>query len=214
MRGCIFDLDGTLFDSMDIWDDIGPDSLKKRGLIPPPDYAQKVFKMSFAQSAAYTVERFGLPNTPEELMREWDEMAAHAYASEVRLKPGAHEYLLALREHGFKLGVATTLHRRIYRPALERHRLLELFDVLCGADEVATPKSGPEVFLLCAQGLGLKPDQCTVFEDLLMAIKSVKGTGMRVVGIWDNASAVDWEEIKKAADQVLTSFEGAPLPEH
>jgi len=122
--------------------------------------------------------------------------------------------LLALREHGFKLGVATTLHRRIYNPALERHRLLELFDVLCGADEVATPKSGPAVFLLCAQRLGLEPAQCTVFEDLLMAIKSVKGTGMRVVGIWDNASAVDWEEIKKAADQVLTSFEGAPLPEH
>ena len=212
MRGCIFDLDGTLFDSMDIWAGIGPASLKKRGIMPPIDYEQAIFKMSFTESAAYTIERFGLPCTPEELMREWDEAAAHAFADEVQLKPGAREYLEALRERGFRLGVATTLHRRVYRPALERHGLLGLFDVLCGADEAPGPKSSPEVFLLCAQRLGLEPARCTVFEDLLLAMKSAKSAGMQVVGIYDATSEVDWEEIRKTAHSVLTSYEGAPLP--
>lgn len=212
MKGCIFDLDGTLFDSMNVWGDIGPDSLKKRGITPPQGYAQTIFTMSFTQSAAYTIERFGLPHTPEELMREWDEAAASSYADKVRLKSGAREYLAALRERGLKLGVATTLHRRVYHPALERHGLLDLFDVLCGADEAPLPKSSPEVFLLCAWRLGLKPDQCVVFDDLLIAAKSAKSIGMQVYGVYDKASAGDWEEIKQTADGVILDFRSAPLP--
>ena len=206
MRGCIFDLDGTLFDSMDVWSDIGPSSLKKRGIVPPADYAKAIFVMSFAQSAIYTIERFGLRCTPESLMKEWDEAAAQAYANEVRLKPGVREYLAALRERGFKLGVATTLHWRVYHPALERHRLLDTFDVLCGADEVASPKSSPEIYLLCAKRLGLEPAQCVVFEDLLVAVKTAKSIGMHVCGVYDNASSRDWEEIKKTAHNVIESF--------
>ena len=207
MRGFIFDLDGTLFDSMDIWSGIGPDSLKKRGISPPPDYAQTIFTMSLTQSAAYTIERFGLTCTPKSLMQEWDEAANRAYVSEVRLKPGAREYLLALRERGLRLSVATTMHRRVYRPALERHELLGLFDVLCGANEVALPKSSPKIFLLCASELGLRPDQCVVFDDLLIAVKTAKSIGMHVVGVYDHASAEDWEEIKNTADRTIVSFE-------
>ena len=212
IKGCIFDLDGTLFDSMNIWSRIGPDSLKKRGITPPPGYARTIFTMSFTQSADYTIRRFGLLCTPEDLMQEWDEMAAPVYASEVRLKPGAREYLLALRNNGWKLGATTTLHRRVYRPALERHKLLGLFDVLCGADEVPLPKSNPEIFLLCAKRLGLEPGQCIVFEDLLVAIRCAKSAGMQVVGVWDRASSEDWEEIKSTADRVITSFEREDLP--
>ena len=212
IKGCIFDLDGTLFDSMDIWSRIGPDSLKKRGIAPPPDYARAVFTMSFAQSAAYTVRRFGLLCTPESLMQEWDKAAASAYANEARLKPGAREYLLALRERGLRLGVATTLHERIYRPALERHELLGLFDVLCGADDISLPKSGPEIFLLCAHRLGLESYECVVFEDLLVAIRCAKSAGMQAVGVWDNTPAQDWEEIKNTADRVITGFEREDLP--
>ena len=212
IKGCIFDLDGTLFDSMDIWSRIGPDSLKKRGITPPPDYARTIFTMSFAQSAAYTVRYFELPCTPENLMQEWDETAALVYGSEARLKPGVGDYLLALRENGWKLGVATTLHERVYRPALERHRLLGLFDVLCGADEVPLPKSDPEIFLLCAKRLGLEPGECVVFEDLLVAVRSAKSAGMQTVGVWDKASAMDWEEIKNTAGRVITSFEREDLP--
>ena len=208
MKGCIFDLDGTLFDSMEIWGGIGPDSLKKREITPPPDYAKTIFTMSLAQSADYTIRCFGLTCTREDLMQEWDDAAALAYAGEVQLKPGAREYLLALRERGFRLGVATTMHRRVYRPALERHELFGLFDVLCGADEVQLPKSSPEVFLLCASLLELKPSQCIVFDDLLAAVKSAKGIGMRVVGVRDNTSLEDWEEIKNTADRVITSFDG------
>ena len=212
MRGFIFDLDGTLFDSMDIWGDIGPDSLKMRGISPPDDYARTIFTMGFIQSAAYTIERFGLPCTPEELLREWDETAARAYASEVRLKPGAREYLTALKEREYKLAVATTLHRRVYLPALERQGLLDFFDVLRGTDEVAVPKSSPEVFLLCAKVLGLDPAQCAVFDDLLIAVKSAKSAGMYAVGVYDNASAGDWDEIKRTAHRTIVSFEGAALP--
>ena len=213
MKGYIFDLDGTLLDSMSVWDNIGIDFLKARGITPPPDYMDAIFPMSFEQSAAYTIARFGLPDSPGSLMRAWNEMAAHAYGNTVQMKPGAKEYLFALRGRGVRLAVATSLSGALYRPALRRHGIDQLFDVICGAEEVPCSKSRPDIFLLCARQLGLRPSECVVFEDLLGAVESAKSIGMRVIGVYDQSSEKDWARIKQRADSVIYSFRDAPVPE-
>ena len=97
------DLDGTLLDSMRVWDDIDVAFLKKRGLEVPPDYQEAITPLGFLEAARYTIRRFGFPETPEELIQEWHQMAVDAYTYEVELKDGAAEYLRYLKEKGIRL---------------------------------------------------------------------------------------------------------------
>ena len=102
-KGAIFDLDGTLLDSMWVWDDIDVAFLKKRGLEVPPDYQEAITPLGFLEAARYTIRRFGFPETPEELIQEWHQMAVDAYTYEVELKDGAAEYPRYLKEKGIRL---------------------------------------------------------------------------------------------------------------
>lgn len=99
-QGAVFDLDGTLLDSMGVWEQIDRDSLGRRGIPVPEDYAQSVALLGFWQAAEYTIRRFGLTDTPQQLTEEWHQMAQDAYRFRVELKPGAREYLSRLRGQG------------------------------------------------------------------------------------------------------------------
>ena len=212
MKAYIFDLDGTLLDSMGVWDDIDTAFLQKRGITVPPDYADAIAPMTFAETAAYTIERFGLSERPESLMREWRDMAIDIYSNSVELKPYAKELLLTLRERGVPLAVATSATEAVFRPALRRHGIHDLFDVICTSEEAGYGKTRPDVFLLTAKKLGVSPHDCIVFEDILAAIKSAKSVGMTVYGVYDEGSKHDWEEIKRTADGVIYDFRDVDVP--
>lgn len=210
-KAAIFDLDGTLLDSMGVWDQVDIDFLNKRGIAVPPDYTTTVFAMQFRQIAEYTIARFGLKDTPEELMQEWDDMASVAYSTTVEAKPGALGYLHDLKAAGVKLGVATSLPPHLREPALRHVGMFGLFDDIVSVDDVNdVGKDQPDVYLLAAKRLGVKPTDCTVFEDLLVAMKSAKSVGMTVWAMHDDSSAADWPEICRLADGVLFDFHNAP----
>ena len=213
MKAYIFDLDGTLLDSMNVWEQIDVDFLLKRGLDVPEDYIKEICSRSFPEAAIYTIERFGLPDTVDGLLHEWHSMAAYAYGNTVPLKPNALKYLTTLKNRGAKLAVATSLPAVLYEPVLRNHGIMELFDVICCTDEVTHGKTRPDVFILTAQKLGVAPEMCVVFEDLLQAMQSAKQAGMTVYGVYDESSFDQWELIKKTADGVIYDFKDAPLPE-
>lgn len=207
MKTYIFDLDGVVLDSLDVWEKIDKAFLKNRGIRLPNDYIDTVNKMGFAETANYTINRFNLTDTPDALMKEWDNMAVFAYGNLVPLKAGAKQYLHKLHKEGATLAVATSLPKKLYEPALKKHGIENLFKVICGKEEITCSKSRPDIFLLVAKKLGVKPSDCTVFEDILPAIKSAKSIGMTTYGVYNSANKSDWGEIKQTADYTIKTFE-------
>lgn len=212
MKGYIFDLDGTLLDSMDVWEKIDIDFLQKRGIPVPADYIKTVLPMTFPQVASYTKKRFALSDSTLDMMAEWNAMALYAYGNTVKMKPGAKEYLLRLRKLGAKMAVATSLPTILYEAVLHNHGIYDWFDVCIATDAVGAGKTDPAIFIHVAEKLGLPPGDCVVFEDILPAVKSAKSIGMAVYGVYDKASAGDWPQICTLADGVVEDFRKSGLP--
>ncbi len=212
-EAAIFDLDGTLLNSMDVWEQIDILFLQKRGLSVPTNYATEICSRSFAEAAQYTIDLFKLSEKAEDMVKEWGEMAAYEYAHNVELMPHALEYILKLKEMGIKLAVATGLPEKLYLPSLKNNGVLALFDVCCSTDEVKRGREYPDVFQLAAQKLGVRPEQCLVFDDVLPAVRSAKQAGMFVCGVSDKYSAHHRTEIEQIGDRYLIDFKDAPMPD-
>ncbi|MBT1161125.1 MULTISPECIES: HAD family hydrolase [Bifidobacterium] len=210
-KAAIFDLDGTLLDSMGVWDQVDIDFLSRRGIVVPDDYMIKVASMQFKQIAEYTIARFGLTDTPEQLMREWDDMARVAYSTVVEAKPHAKDYLRRLTESGARLAVATSLPPALREPAMRHVGIDGYFDAVVSVDDAGdVGKDRPDVYLLAASRLGIAPEHCTVFEDLLVGVRSAKSANMHVWAMHDDSSDGDWATICEEADGVLFDFGDAP----
>lgn len=202
----IFDLDGTLLDSMHVWDDVDHAFLRSRGLPEEPDYFEALKQINIRECADYTIARYHLNETPEALIEWWNQKAAEAYRFDVQVKPGAKEYLLTLKNRGIKLGIATSCSKELYEPALERLGISRLFDAVTLTHEVGCNKSKPDVYLLTAEKLGVLPKDCIVFEDIPDAVNGAKLAGMTVVGVYDDTSKDHRAAIEKAADFYIESF--------
>jgi len=196
---------------MDIWSRVDKLFFAKRGIDRPRDYLEAVIAMHFDEAAVYTIQRFGLKETPEAIKEEWLSLASHAYANDVEMKPGAREYLSKLQAKGCKMAVATSLPDVLMKIALQKHEIYHIFDAICTAQEVGSGKAKPDIFLLAAKKLGVSPTDCILFDDILVAAKSAKSIGMTVCAMYDKHSQDHWEEIKKTADYTATSFEALPF---
>ena len=211
-KAAIFDLDGTLLDSMGVWDQIDAAFLAKRGITVPDDYMETVTAMQFREIARYTIDRFGLDDTEDGLMAEWDRMAHDAYTSVVQPKAHALDCLRYLKATGARLAVATTMPAGLRAPALGHAGMLDLFDAIVGVDDVGRGKEHPDIYLEAAARVGVPAHAATVFEDLLAGVQSAAGAGMHVWGVYDESSAQSWPAIQSIAQGVLNDFAQAPRP--
>ena len=160
-----------------------------------------------ARGAAEFVERYRLEQTPQQVIAEWLTAARRKYAADVRLKPGAREFLQQLRRRGVKTGIATAQERETLMMALENEGALTLLDVVLTCDEVcSTGKSTPEVYWEAARRLGVQPAECLVFEDVLGPAQQAHAGGFGVVGVRDDSPAQDSEALRAEADDFISSF--------
>lgn len=212
-KAAIFDLDGTLLDSLRVWKTVDQKFLNRRGFAVPEDYADEICALSPKECARYTISRFGFKETEEELIREWNAPAAFEYENNVGLLPGAKAYLQRLKAFGVKLAVATSLVEELLLPCLKRNGIYDLFDEICTAGQVSRGKESPELFLFTAEKLGVSPQDCMVFEDVLPAVKSAKQAGMSVFALCESLDSELFAEMQRTADGCLFDFENAPLPD-
>lgn len=186
--GAIFDLDGTLLDSMGVWADIDKEFLGRRGFSVPPDYMEAITPLGFRGTALYTIDRFGLSDTPEGLMEEWSTMAKEKYAHEVMLKPGAEELLWELYEAGVPLAVVTASQPELFLPCLKRNGIADLFSLFLTTDGTGLTKNAPDIWKLAAEKMGLPPEKVVAFDDAAASVRGAKAAGLQTVGVYDPLS--------------------------
>ncbi|MDO4623036.1 MAG: HAD family phosphatase [Eubacteriales bacterium] len=187
-RYFIFDLDGTLLDSMGIWDEIDVKYLAKRGIELPADYQQAVTPMETYEIAEYSIRRFGLSDTPEELVAEWREMAGDAYRNTLQIFPFVKETVSLLYRKGIPMAVATSSDHSFAEPALERNGILSMFQAVVTAADVGKGKKSPEIYYRAAELLGAKPEEVWVVEDIPEAIETAANAGFRTMAVFDPES--------------------------
>lgn len=205
-KGAIFDLDGTLLDSMGIWKDVDLAFFERRNIIMPDDYQECIKDMHFKTMATYTKERFNLPDDINDIMDEWCELCFDEYENKIGLKNGAFEYLTYLKNNGIKLAFATANTTELSKICLKLNNIFNLFDAYAYLHETKSDKCEPDVYLLACERLGLSPADCIVFEDILPGIKGAKKGGFKVCGVYDSFSQKDTAEIIKVADYYIKSF--------
>ncbi|MBQ9062661.1 MAG: HAD family phosphatase [Eubacterium sp.] len=205
MQGAIFDLDGTLLDSMDMWSQIDVEFLSKRGIPLPPDYQEAVTPMPARDAAYYTIERFGLQESPEDLMAEWAEMSFCHYRDDIPLKPYALEYVRMLHNRGIPMTIATSSAYESVEAACRRTKLLPYIQRIITSEEVGKTKEHPDIYLVCAGELCAAPENCIVYEDIIEGIDSAGRAGFFTVGILEPGYAKQ-DQIRAQADCVIGSF--------
>lgn len=214
LKACLFDFDGTLGDSMWVWEAVIGEFFRSRGIAPAVDDMERLAQLGMARGAAEFAERYRLGEGPEQVIAAWLTAARQKYAADVRLKPGAREFLQLLRSRGVKTGIATAQERETLLLALEGEGALPLLDVVLTCDEVcSTGKSTPEVYWQAARRLGVQPAECLVFEDVLGPAQQAHAGGFGVVGVRDASPAQDSAALQAEADAFIESFEELCNPE-
>ncbi len=206
IKAIIFDLDGTLVDSMWIWKQIDIDFLEKRGIILPEDLQKEIEGKSFTETAKYFIERFELNESIEEIQSEWNEMARQFYAERIPLKPGVKQLLINAKLHGVKMGIGTSNSRELLLEVIKAHQIEDFFETIRTSCEVSQGKPFPDIFLKVAEDLGVLPTECLVFEDTHAGVMAAKSAGMKAVAIYDELSEPYTDAIKDTADHYIEDF--------
>jgi beta-phosphoglucomutase-like phosphatase (HAD superfamily) len=205
-RGAIFDLDGTLIDSMHVWDHLCRDWLLAQGKKPEADLERDIETMTVTQSAEYVRRCYGFTLPAREIIARWEGMALGAYETTVALKKETAALARELHGLGRPLAVVTSCFPAACEAVLRRHGLRELFSAVLYTDETpgVSPrdKSFPDIWLAAAARLGVEPASCIVFEDARHALRGVRAAGMDFAAVYDDTGK-EWELMKAEADWVF-----------
>ncbi|MDZ4122358.1 MAG: HAD family phosphatase [Candidatus Cloacimonadaceae bacterium] len=203
-KAVIFDLDGTLIDSMQIWRKVDAEFLGNRGIVVPEDLFDHLPNgNSFIQTAQYFKDRFGLADSVESIMQEWTDMVTFHYEHDIALKPGVRELLQRLHDAEVKIGLGTSNSLFLAQKVLKLNGIWHYFDAAVTGEQVKLGKPFPDIYLGVAAKLGLAPETCLVIEDTLTGVQAGKAAGMHVIAIYDEDSKPLWDKIKAAADDFI-----------
>lgn len=207
IKGVIFDMDGTLIDSMWVWEEVDVDYVKRYQLVEPEGFYEAIEGMRFTDVAKYYKKTFPqIRDSVEQIKADWMEMGYRLYRDEVELKSGVKEFLEELKKRGIKIGIATSNDRDMTEMVLEARGILQEFDAICTSDEVKIGKPAPDVYLKAAEDLGVDPKDCLIFEDVPAGLMAGKSAGMKTCAVADKFSEDQIEKKRALADYFIQDY--------
>lgn len=207
----LFDMDGTLTDSNRIWKDVDREFLARRGLPYTHAYYEGVAHTIMPKAAVFTKEFCHLSESPEEIVAEWMALAGNLY-EHVPIKPGVRAYLRQCKAEGRRMAVVTSSVPAHCRTALSHLDLEKYFERIVFAHDLGLEKQNPDIWLHAAKECGVRPEDCTIFDDSIAACKGARTAKMRAVGVYDNFFAADEPEMRGFCDVYIKSFEDLLYP--
>lgn len=205
-KGVIFDLDGTLIDSMGVWGQIDIDYLGRFGITPPKGLQSRIAGMSFLETAEYFKANFGIEDSIETILSTWEEMSIEAYEKTIDLKPGAIDILRYLKEQGIPAAIATSNGKRMVEAFLTTRGLKDYFSAVITSECVTRGKPNPDVYLIAAESLKVDPSDCLVLEDIPEGILAGRRAGMTVISVKDRFSVPKEAEKRRLSQKLIRDF--------
>ena len=203
----IFDLDGTLIDSMKIWHEVDIIFLGKRGIPVSDDIFDDLKTNSIVDMAIFVKEKFALAESIEEIMTEWIDETKYYYENTLKLRPGAFDFITYLKQNNYTLAVGTSNSLYLAEAVLRQNKIYDYFSTIVAGCSNLKGKPEPDIYLQVCENLGCSPEDCLVFEDSLVWVQAAKNAGMMVYAIEDETAAIDKEEIRKLADEYFVDYE-------
>lgn len=207
MKGAIFDVDGTMLDSLAIWMNAAPIYLTQMNIKPDKDIVEIMWSMSLPEGAEYLKKRYEISQTSEEILQGVLAVVRDFYFYEAMPKEGVAELLKRFKDKNIKMAIATSSNKEHIEVAMKRLGLRDYFEVICTCEEAGAGKTKPDVYNMAAKAIGTLPEETYIFEDSLFAIKTAKKAGYRVVGVYDSFSEKEQEEIKEYSDIYCINLE-------
>jgi HAD superfamily hydrolase (TIGR01509 family) len=197
----VFDMDGVLVETEEVWDAVREQLVRQRGGRWVPEAQAAMMGMSSPEWSRYLAEELGVPMTPAAINREVVERISARYAAALPLHDGAVEVVEALAER-WPLGLASSSNRPVIDLVLELAGLTGCFRATVSSEEVARGKPAPDVYLEAAARLGVAPAACVAVEDSANGLRSAAAAGMRVVAV-PNRAYPPPPELVRTAELVL-----------
>lgn len=205
LKGAIFDLDGTLLDSMFIWDTIGEDYLRTLGKEPHENLKEAFMTLTLEEAAEYYREHYGVTLSVKEIVDGVNAMVEGIYRTKVTPKSGVTDYLRLLKDNGVKMCIATVTDRYLVEETLERLGILHYFSGIFTCAQVGYGKDKPIIYRKALEQLGTPKEDTYVFEDALYALKTARADGFPTVGVYDRHENRQ-DELKNLADYYIRDF--------
>lgn len=199
----IFDLDGTITDSNGLWMEVDDEFLARRGLLLTGEYQAAVGRSTFPAAAEFTRAYYGIADTSESIMAEWEALAAHHYAHLVELKEGAPALLEHCRAQGIPAALYTACRPALCKLVLERYDLEKYFCRIVFAEELGVEKHDPRAFPHLCELLGVKPEECVLFDDCPDNCAAARSAGLTAVGVYDRFYAHRQEELRSVCHRCV-----------
>ena len=205
-RYAVFDLDGTILDSMYIWQNVGAEFLKEIGVIPPPDLHETLKSMGLREAAGYFISVLNVQMDYDAIVDRINEMVGLNYTFNFQLKPGVREFLDKLKALDVKMCIATATDYPHVETALKRLGVFDCFEFILTCQQVKTGKENPKIYLEASKMLDADIDDVVIFEDALHAACTAKNAGFYVIGVYDSSADEDVDDLKKACDEYVYSL--------